>query len=240
MSLSEIISDSVKYPFSDITKFFIVGVFVFLAGLSNAFSAFFQMDNAVIIGIAAIIALIFSLIVSGYNLKVVKNAIDHSSALPDFDFAGDLVNGIKVLIISIVYFIITFIIIFLIAGVSIFTGSVFNNVAAGSGVALIIGFIIAFIFAIFQIVAMARFANTGEMGAAFQLGEVFSDVKQIGIGSIIGFLIVSVVIVIIAFVITGIIAMIPIIGLIIASIILGAFVTLFVNRGIGLLYSKVA
>ena len=238
MSLGEVISDSVKYPFSDITKFLIVGIFALLAGIGSMLTAF-KIEGTAVLAIGAIVGLIFSLILAGYNLKVVKNGIDHSSAVPDFDFVGDLVNGIKVLIISIVYFIIPLIIIVVFAGVSGFAGAALNNIAAASGVALIIGLIVAFIFAIFQIVALARFANTGEMGAAFSFGEVFADVKQIGIGSILGFLIVSAIVFVVALVISSLLAIIPFVGIIIASIVLGGFITLFYNRGIGLLYSKV-
>lgn len=238
MGLSDIISDSVKYPFSDIQTFLIVGVFSLLAGLSNLLSVSYGVDGMGILVIASIVGLIFALILSGYCLKVVKNAIDYSDALPEFDFVNDLINGIKVLIISIVYFIIPLIIAILFAGVGGLVGASIDHLAASLGFALIIVAIIAIIFAIFEIVALARFANTGQMGDAFSFGEIFEDIKKIGIGRIIGFLLVAIVVMLIAFAISLAFAMIPFVGIIIADIVLGAFVLLFYNRGIGLLYAE--
>ena len=74
MSLGEIFSDAIKYPFSDITKFVIIGIISLLASLTGVFSSF-GMDGVAVQGIAAIIALIFSLILSGYALRVIKKGI---------------------------------------------------------------------------------------------------------------------------------------------------------------------
>lgn len=238
MGLSEIISDSIKYPFSDIQKFLIVGVFALLAGLNNIVSAY-DIDSIAIIGIASIVGLIASLIVSGYGVKVIKNAINFSNEVPDFDFVNDLITGIKVLIISIVYLIIPLIIILLVTGVNGLIGASINHLWASIGVAFIIALIIAIIFAIFQIVALARFAYTEQLGDAFNFGEVFEDVKKIGILRIIGFLLISAIVFIIALVIASIFGLIPFIGIIIVPILLGAFCILFYNRGLGLLYGEV-
>ena len=237
MGLSDIITDAIKYPFLDIKKFLIVGVISLLAGISNIFIAF-GVNNFALNAIATVIGLIFALILSGYALNVIKNGIYYSDEIPDFDWVNDFINGIKVLVIGLVYFIIPLIILILFAGIGGVIGSGLNHLAEAMGVSLIIAIIIAIIFAIFEIIAIARFANTGEFGAAFSFGEIFEEVKQIGIARIIGFLIFAIIIVIIAYVIISILALIPYVGIIIAQILIGGFVSLFYNRAIGLLYAE--
>ena len=64
MSLGDIISDSVQYPFSDIQKFLIVGVISLFSGLSGLFGNW-GIDSFILISLAGIIGLIFTLILSG-------------------------------------------------------------------------------------------------------------------------------------------------------------------------------
>ncbi|WP_296791034.1 DUF4013 domain-containing protein [uncultured Methanobrevibacter sp.] len=237
MGLGDIISDSVQYPFSDIQKFLIVGVISLFSGLSSLFGNW-GVDSFILITLAGIIGLIFTLMLSGYSISVTKYAINHSSQLPDLDFQNNLIDGIKALIISIVYFIIPIIITLIFAIITGAIGAGLNQLVAGLGVFAVIAVIVFIFFAIFEIVALARFADTGELGEALNIGEVIEDVKKIGIGKIILFAIVSVIIIIIASLIVSLLGIIPFIGILIAQLIIGAFITLFYSRAIGLLYAE--
>ena len=237
MGLGDIISDSVQYPFSDIQKFLIVGVISLFSGLSSLFGNW-GVDSFILITLAGIIGLIFTLMLSGYSISVTKYAINHSSQLPDLDFQNNLIDGIKALIISIVYFIIPIIITLIFAIITGAIGAGLNQLVAGLGVFSVIAVIVFIFFAIFEIVALARFADTGELGEALNIGEVIEDVKKIGIGKIILFAIVSVIIIIIASLIVSLLGIIPFIGILIAQLIIGAFITLFYSRAIGLLYAE--
>lgn len=236
MGLSDIISDSVVYPFSDITKFLIVGIISLFSGLSALFGNW-GVNNFILVTLAGILGLIFTLILSGYGVRVTKYAINRSNELPDLDLQNNLIDGIKSLIIGIVYFIIPIVITLIFA---IITGAIsagFNQMMAGLGVFLIIVVIVFIFFAIFEMVALARFADTGELGEALNIGEVIEDVKRIGIGQIILFAIAAVIIIIIASLLVSVLGIIPFIGIIIAQLIIGAFITLFYSRAIGLLYA---
>lgn len=237
MGLGDIISDSVQYPFSDIQKFLIVGAISLFSGLSSLFGNW-GVDSFILITLAGIIGLIFTLMLSGYSISVTKYAINHSSQLPDLDFQNNLIDGIKALIISIVYFIIPIIITLIFAIITGAIGAGLNQLVAGLGVFSVIAVIVFIFFAIFEIVALARFADTGELGEALNIGEVIEDVKKIGIGKIILFAIVSVIIIIIASLIVSLLGIIPFIGILIAQLIIGAFITLFYSRAIGLLYAE--
>ena len=203
MGLGDIISDSVQYPFSDIQKFLIVGVISLFSGLSSLFGNW-GVNNFIIITLAGIIGLIFTLILSGYSIRVTKYAIDHSNNFPEFDLQNNLIDGIKSLIIAIVYFIIPIIITAILAVITGAIGAGLNQMIASLGVFAIIAVIVFIFFAIFEIVALARFADTGELGEALNIGEVIEDVKKIGIGKIILFAIVALIIIIIASLIVSI------------------------------------
>jgi hypothetical protein len=236
MGLGDILSDSVVYPFSDITKFLIVGVIALFSGLSALFGNW-GVNNFILVTLAGILGLIFTLILAGYGVRVTKYAINSSNEIPDLDLQNNLIDGIKSLIIGIVYFIIPIIITIIFA---IITGAIsagFNQMMAGLGVFLVIVVIVFIFFAIFEMVALARFADTGELGEALNIGEVIEDVKRIGVGQIILFAIASVIILIVASLLVSVLGFIPFIGIIIAQLIIGAFTTLFYSRGIGLLYA---
>lgn len=237
MSLTEIISNAISYPFSDIGKFIMVGILVLLAGLSSFIAPFGIQNNSILALIIVLIALIFAIVLSGYSVDVIKNGIDNSNEIPSIDFMKNFVNGLKTLVIGIVYFIIPIIIMLVLGMITGAIGAGLDHLAAAMGVTSIIAVIIFILFAIFEIVALARFADTGELGAALSIGEVVEDAKRVGILKIIGFLIVSFIIALVATFLSSLLAIIPFIGLIIAVIVLGAFVTLFIYRGFGLLYA---
>lgn len=236
MSITDIVSDAVTYPFSDITKFLIVGVISLLAGLSSLFSSW-GYDGFIITAIGVIIGVVFTLILEGYTLPVIKKGIQHSNEIPDIDPVVNLIDGIKVVIIEIVYFIIPIIIAVLFGGLTTLVGAGLNHTGAGLGFGTLIAIIVFIIFSIFEIVAVARFADTGEMSAAFSIGSVIEDAKRIGILNILLFLIIAVIIMVIVSIIVSLLAVIPFIGIILSTIIIGGFVVLFYNKGIGLLYA---
>lgn len=236
MSLGEIFSDALKYPFSDITNFLIVGILALLASLSSVMASFGFQEGAIAL-IASIIGLIFTLILSGYGIDVIKKGIEGSNAFPDIDLKGNLIDGIKALIIGIVYMIIPTIIAIVLMLVFGVLGAGLDHVFASLGIASIIIIILFILFGIFEMVALAKFADTRDLGAALNIGGVIEDAKKIGILKIIAFVIVVMIIAIVATLIISLFAVIPYIGIIIATLVLGAFAVLFANRALGLLYA---
>jgi hypothetical protein len=237
MSLSEIFSDSIKYPFSDFTKFVIVGVLALLASFSSVVVSF-GIDNTAVSLFAALVSFVFAIILGGYCISVMKAAIEGSDIIPDIDFKTNLIDGIMTLIIGIVYFLIPIIIAIILLFLTGAIGAGLDHVVAALGIGGIIAFIIFLAFAIFEMVALARYAKTKELGDALNIGEVIEDVKRIGILQIIAFLIISLIIIIIAFIVSAFISMIPYIGIVIASLLVGAFTALFYYRALGLLYAS--
>ena len=237
MSLTEIFSDAIKYPFSDITNFLIVGVLAVLASLSSVLTSL-GIESSFILIIAGIIAFIFTLILSGYSVEIVKKGIESSNDFPIIDLKENLINGIKALIIGIVYMIIPCIIALVLMAIFGVVGAGLDHVVASLGLASIIVFIIFVLFGIFEVIAMARFADTKDLGDALNIGAVFEDVQKIGILKIIAFVIVVILVAFIATLIVSFFAFIPVIGVLIATLLIGAFVALFANRALGLLYAE--
>lgn len=235
MSLGDILSKSLSYPLSDLKNFLIVGIFTMLASLATVCDAIFG-PNSGISFVGAIIGIIFALIIAGYSITVIKKAMNRSNEIPSFDFVNNFVDGIKVLVIAIVYLFIPLIITFALLVMFGLVGAGFNNIAASLGIWSFLAIILFILFGIFEVIAEARFAESGSIGYALSIGQVFEDVKRIGIIKIILFLIISIILMFIVSFIIGLLAIIPVIGVIIANIILGGYFTLFYGYAIGLLY----
>ena len=80
MSLKEIFSDSIRYPFSDVSKFVIVGILALIAGMSGILTNY--EINGAIMAIAGVVSFIAALVVSGYGVSVIKAGIDKSADVP--------------------------------------------------------------------------------------------------------------------------------------------------------------
>ena len=236
MSLGEILSDAIRYPFSDITKFLMVGVLALLAGIANLIYPN-GTDNTIMMVLLTLIGVIFGVILSGFCLDVIRKGIHHSNEIPSINPAENLIDGIKVIIIEIVYYIIPLIIAAVLGLLGGFVGAGLNQVSAGTAFAVIVALIVVIIFSILEIVAIARFADTGDLGAAFNFGEIFEYAKRIGILNIILFTIVTIILAVVLSIVLGLLGLIPYIGVIIAVVLLGGFIVLFYYRGIGLLYA---
>lgn len=218
MELGEIISNSIRYPSTNWTKMLILGILLIIP--------------------------IVNFIGWGYVLRIVKSTLAGYDELPEFDNLADLfIDGLKVLVVSIVYFIIPFIII--VAGVigslaSISAAGMVTNPAAftGVGVASIIGIILYILFELFWIIAVANMALYDELGAAFKFSEILERISNIGWGSYIVWYIVMIVIGIIFGIMGSIISIIPYIGYIIAVVLVYSYFAMFAGRSVALMFSS--
>lgn len=109
MEISGLFKNALSYPLSDYKKLLIVGIIGILASLSTFYSSF-PGYNTTLNGILSIVALIFSFILAGYLLSVIKDAINGIDEIPDFEWKSNFVMGIKYLVMQIVYMIIPIII----------------------------------------------------------------------------------------------------------------------------------
>ena len=236
MNISEIISDALVYPFNNIKALVIYIILGIIAGIVAgstivAMAAGIAANNALaaagtgIIGL--IIALIISFVISGYGLDLIKYGINRDAGSPGLDFMRQFVNGVKLLVVNIVYFIVPIII-------SAILAVIFQHWLSG-----IISAILFIIFALAAIMGQCRLAKTEELGNALAIGEAIGDISRVGILKLIVFIIV---VFIIAFIITFIVMAITNWNATVGGILMGilsVYLTFFVARATGLLYSNV-
>ena len=91
MSITDIISKSVSYPFSDLTKFLMVGIGVILYDLDAILAEVFGHDFFIVLG-ALIIAILFSFVMAGYSINLTKKGIDNSNEIPNFHYVNIVKN----------------------------------------------------------------------------------------------------------------------------------------------------
>ena len=154
----------------------------------KSFTYVFEDDDWIVkILLAAVIAfipIIGPLAVAGWGVEISKRAIQKDpEQLPDWsDFVNYLVKGLVVILIGFVYMLPVIV-------VQVCNNSVFFfSQESGEEGLMIIGNILmacfgclSFIYAIlvvfFIAAAIGRYADTGEVGSAFQFGKVFATVK---------------------------------------------------------------
>ena len=236
MGLGDILSKSMSYPFSDLTKFLMVGIGVILYDFDAILSEIFGYDSFIVI-IGFIIAILCSFVMAGYSVNVTKKGIDKSNEIPDFDFKNNFIEGLKLFVVVVIYFlipiIITSVLLFILGGT--ITG---YDLAGALGIWTVFTTIIFIIFGIFGIIAQARFAVSRSIGDALSIGKVFADVKRIGIFKILLFLIVVSILIVVYIALLKAVIVVPVIGTVLIDILIGAFIFLFFNYGMGLLYSE--
>jgi hypothetical protein len=245
MDLGEIIKDAVKYPTSNIKALLVylilgllVGVVEVLTGITSLTRLTINFEAGIVFGIIGIILLIcLLLLMLGFSTDVIKFGINRSSDAPEIDLARQISNGLKYLIVSIVYMIIPIIIILVL-------GAIFQH-----WIVTILGLIIAIIFAFALTMAICRLAKTDSLGNALDIGGAIEDLKAIGIGKVIITIIAATIVgLVIVFILTFILAIIlnfapadlttPVVSIVAA--ILDAWLLFYENRVMGLLYSDIA
>lgn len=155
--------------------------------------------------------IIFPLIL-GYMVRVYSGV----KPAPEMgNWVGTFIDGIKLLIISIIYSIPIFIVmaIFFIPALMVVGNGGDPMLALGSmGLGLLLMVIVGILISLIATIGMIRFAQKDSMGQAFAFGAILEHIGRIGWGS---YIIAIIVLVIVGFVfgfIVGILGMIPILG----------------------------
>jgi hypothetical protein len=186
-----------------------------------------------------IATILLGLPLMGYSMKVLRG----EKPAPEVNDWGTLfIDGIKYLIVSLIYAIPALIVLFLAVGVSVLgamTGDATATMAAIGGmmIGLLIFFVILLITMIFEVIGIVRFARTGSIGEAFNFGAILATIGKIGWVSYIIALVVLCVVGLIFAIIVGIIQMIPILGFIIYLCLIAPWV-LFFTRYVCQLYDS--
>jgi len=184
-----------------------------------------------------IATILLALPLMGYQLRIFRG----ETPSPDVENWGTLfIDGIKYLIICIIYAIPIIIILFLtwsplvIAEMAGNLKEMSNSQLVGLESGMLLCIVVAIIIALFEFIGIVRFARTGSMGEAFNFRAILATIGKIGWFSyIIGLIIMMVIIGIIEF----ICILIPVIGTLILFILIPVIV-LFQARYLCLLYES--
>ena len=239
MEIGEIISESFKYPLNNGSDFLKVAALFVLLVIPAIFSTVMLMSkNSSLVAVSSVIMiicyLIFALIFGGYFLSVMKEGINRSGLIPEFDLAKNIVDSVKAWILGFIFSFIPGIIIAILAFLVVGIGSSSQSaLGAGFIILMIVALILEIIFCIFLTIAYLRLAHYDSLSEALSISAIREDLSAIGIGN---FILIFIILSVIAAVILGVtllISFIPIIGVIIYMMIIMPFVYLAVAYGFG-------
>lgn len=264
--LIELFKEALIYPTKDYKALLIFGVIFLVANLSSVFAAWGIDMNITVIGLLGLISLILYFITEGYILSILKETISYNDEIPALNLVENFVDGLKLLVVEIVYYIIPTIIVLLVGWISGTYSAVMNIVTfvgqdvsnttvnatamvnsvpqeywsalfTGLLITAIIAMILYIIFGLLLEIAMCRLAKYDDIGEAINFREVIGDIKEIGIGRYIGWYIILIIISLILGLVISLVSAIPYVGILIGLLVCAPFVALFGARSLGNLYS---
>lgn len=181
MSIKGIIIDSMTYPFSNWMRFLFLSIIILISFSPYTFSYLVKINYPTFICLNIVGLLVIGSFVMGYLFKVISESLKGVNKLPTFNnWSKMFVNGIKILIVNIVYLIPALIIILIF----------YPNLSILSLDKLIAWFpyfiplLIAPIYLIIIIpvisMSIAHMAdNNGKLGAAFKFGKILTNVSKL-------------------------------------------------------------
>ena len=224
-----------------------VGLSVALPVISARFE--FSMPIALLLSIIlVIVSLVVAILICGYQIDIIEVACDVEDNIPSFEPTKNIKNGLGLILIYLVFYIISSII----TTLAFFLGFGFLALGDVLGVSLfiifnLIIFIILILISWVFSMSLCRFAYYGTIGEALDLKEAYNDLETLGFENmliyVLSMAIIMCLIIIIVFAVVALISSIAnSIAIAIAILILFALASyLFVvqSRAVGLLYSKV-
>ena len=240
MEIMEIIKDAAMYPINNVKALVIYVALMIVAVLALIFTGVGFIGASEASGAAAgglgilgiigiIIALAIVILIAGYMLDVIKIAVNREDGAPEIDPQRQIINGLKYLIMVIVYMIIPVIIMNILLAINDTFG-------------IIVGVILMIIFIFGLNMGVCRLAKTESLGYALNIKEAFNDILKVGIVKLLAVLILVAIIGGILNLIASAFTNFGDIGIFISAIltaIVSAYVFFFNNRALGLLYSDV-
>jgi Protein of unknown function (DUF4013) len=187
-----------------------------------------------------IATILLGLPLMGYVMKILRG----EKPAPEVEDWGTLfIDGIKYLIVGIIYMIPVYLVLGILMVVGFGAAMTGDSTAAMAGigvmlVGLLVVFVLAIIIALFAMIGIVRFARTGSIGEAFNFSAILATIGKIGwIPYIIAIIVLGVCGVVFGIVV-GILMMIPILGMLIYLCMISPW-AIFVARYVCQLYDSV-
>ena len=262
-SMTDLVSEGLKYPFNDVKKLLGFGVLFALLNIvsfgiteksvdivrvisktpGNTFAMKFSQlpaNDTYIFILLGVISFIITLLIMGYLYNVTKFSIERKSELPGLgDVLNLLINGVKYFIVSLAYNIIP-VIVFL-AGM--YTVGLYYN---GDYLIVILTSILFIICNFLLIMALANMIATDNFSDAFKIKDIIERISNLGWIKYIGIIIFALIVYMIIIIALGILVMLISVFLAIAvdnAMIVSAIITiiegLFISSYISVFFSRV-
>ena len=123
-------------------------------------------------------------------MDIIKYGIERRADSPGIDFGRQVSNAVKLIVVSVVYYVVPAIIIFVL------------GLFLRDWILLILSIIIIIVFALANFMAKCRLAKTDNLGDALAIGEAIGDISRVGIGNLlITVIVVFVILMIISFIV---------------------------------------
>lgn len=270
LDVDQIIVNSLEYSKSSLGKVATLGAIIIVPVLIMFILMFLGAisNNGAVLVITLLIAILLlivaGILVQGYFFKVIKSTVAGLDELPDFDNWGEMgINGLKVLVVTIVYNLIFGIIaaipifiIFLIMGLGGIMGGAmgsFSNSTAldmaaltssallfwglylGLFIIYLIMLVVTLLYAIFLPLGIANMAYNGNIGDAFALSALREKVSEIRWAKAIIWVLAINFVYVVAFMISYILGLL-LVGIVVVPLLILPFLVIFHARSIGLLY----
>ena len=223
MDVGQISSNAIKYPFSDFSKIFILGIFLILSFL-----------------------IIPGFLYLGYLFRTLKTSVNGLDELPEFGEWGEmLIDGLKVFFVLLVYTILPLTLIFIGMWASLIPIiatsnpglSEFPSISLGVISSLsIIGGILGIIISFFIPIILANMANYGELKYAFKFDSLFQKISEIGWVDYLIWYIVMLIIWTLAATVAFFMIFPLIIGVLLVPLVIYPYIMLFFARSTALVY----
>lgn len=221
MTIGSIVDDAIMYPLSDWKNYLILGIIFLMSDLvySTRFNESLVITtNIVLIWFLGILAFLIISLGRGYSLRIINLSLNGVDELPQFNNWIDLfIDGVKVLLVPIVYLIPAILIILIFGAlsfgsnpshvISILTGLVIWALIGGSGIFALptwsgtcFSIVMFYIIIIIPIIAMAiahMANNSSELSAAFKFHEILDKISSKGWKDLIVWYVITVVLLIV-------------------------------------------
>ncbi len=242
MEVGKIISNSLKYPFRNIKKLPILFVLFILAAIIPLGILF---DNRYVTIFGVISFFLFILIVPGYLFSIVDIGVNESAVMPSLNFKKNIYDTLRLIVLRIAYMIVPVLVFFIVLStLGMLSIDMISNLRVLTFVltAGLIFFIVLITYIIFEVLlffAKARLAYLNSLTEALKIHKVVGDIKSIGIGNIILWLIFMAILLIVASYLSSLVMLIPYVGFLIYMVIVIPTLESIGNYSLGLLYSNI-
>ncbi|MDD3985898.1 MAG: DUF4013 domain-containing protein [Methanobacterium sp.] len=163
MNFSNVVVDSLYYPFNDLKRFFIL-LILFLTSF---------LLVPMVIGL-------------GYMWRIIENTLKGNERLPDFSNINQLfVNGLKILVVQIIYSIPTFLVLYLLSlimniNINLAVLTELSNNPSYVFILIFVGLFVGFFVNIVLVIGFGNMVHENRLMAVFDFKKIFQLIKIIG------------------------------------------------------------